>query len=411
MKARIVVATILMLVPYLVLPGQAQTRGVSIDQLVAPIALYPDALIAQILLSAADPAQVEEFDRWLAANNKALSGSKLQDAAVKAGFEASFVALALFPQVVRQMASDLNWTKLLGGTFASNQDLIFDSIQKLRRQAQSVGTLKTTPQQEVTTQTTSSGEQVIIIEPTNPQVVYVPQYNPQVVYTQAPSTTTIVIQEDDDDWEEAVAAGVIGFTAGVAISSFYNPYYYGPYGWYGGAYMYNDGWDDYLDHREDAREDWMDHREDIAEDRGDRAGDRQENRSDRAQNAQENRTDRQENRTDRGQNAQQQRTERQQSRSDTRASGQTQRSQSATATQSAQGQRTTRSGSAEARGYSGGTRTQGVQQRSGSSDAYLRLFARFIAAVVERPGTEKPFQQRAKRGPAPVRVRRCPVTS
>ena len=351
MKARIVVATIL-LVPYLVLPGQAQTRGVSIDQLVAPIALYPDALIAQILLSAADPAQVEEFDRWLAANNKALSGSKLQDAAVKAGFEASFVALALFPQVVRQMASDLNWTKLLGGTFASNQDLIFDSIQKLRRQAQSVGTLKTTAQQEVTTQTTSSGEQVIIIEPTNPQVVYVPQYNPQVIYTQAPSTTTVVIQEDDDDWEEAVAAGVIGFTAGVAISSFYNPYYYGPYGWYGGAYMYNDGWDDYLDHREDAREDWMDHREDIAEDRGDRAGDRQENR------------------TDRGQNAQQQRTERQQNRSDTRASGQTQRSQSTPATQSAQGQRTTRSGSAEARGYSSGTRNQGVQQRSGSSDAY-----------------------------------------
>ena len=359
MKARIAVATIL-LVPYLILPGQAQTRGVSIDQLVAPIALYPDALIAQILLSAADPAQVEEFDRWLAANNKALSGSKLQDAAVKAGFEASFVALALFPPVVRQMASDLNWTKLLGGTFAVNQDLIFDSIQKLRRQAQSVGTLKTTPQQEVTTQTTSSGEQVIIIEPANPQVVY----------TQAPTTTTVVIQEDDDDWEEAVAAGVIGFTAGVAISSFYNPYYYGPYGWYGGAYMYNDGWDDYLDHREDAREDWMDHREDIAEDRGDRTGDRQENRSDRGQNAQENRTDRQENRTDRGQNAQQQRTERQQSRSDTRASGQTQRSQSATATPSAQGQRTTRSGSAEARGYSGGTRTQGVQQRSGSSDAY-----------------------------------------
>ena len=246
MKARIVVATILMLVPYLAPPGQAQTRAVSIDQLVAPIALYPDALIAQILLSAADPAQVQEFDRWLTANNKALSGSNLQDAAVKAGFEASLVALALFPQVVRQMASDLNWTKTLGGTFAVNQDLIFDSIQKLRRQAQSVGTLKTTPQQEVTTQTTSSGEQVIIIEPANPQVVYVPQYNPQVVYTQAPSTTTVVIQEDDDDWEEAVAAGVIGFTAGVAISSFYNPYYYGGYGWYGGGYMYNDGWDDYI---------------------------------------------------------------------------------------------------------------------------------------------------------------------
>ena len=77
---------------------EAQTPGVSIDQLVAPIALYPDALIAQILLSAADPAQVQKFDRWLTANNKTLSGSTLQDAAVKAGFEASFVALALFPR-------------------------------------------------------------------------------------------------------------------------------------------------------------------------------------------------------------------------------------------------------------------------------------------------------------------------
>ena len=66
-----------------------------------------------------------------------------------------------------------------------------------------------------------------------------PQYHPQVAYTQAPSTTTVVIQEDDDDWEKAVAAGVISFTSGVAISSFYNPSYYGPYGWYGGAYVYN----------------------------------------------------------------------------------------------------------------------------------------------------------------------------
>ena len=396
MKALIAVATILLFVPYSILPGQGQgqPRAVSIDELVAPIALYPDALIAQILLSAANPAQVQEFDRWLTANNQAASGQNLQDAAVKAGFEASLVALALFPQVIKQMASDLNWTKTLGATFAANQDLIFASIQKLRRQAQSVGTLKTTPQQEVTTQATSSGEEVIIIEPANPQVVYVPQYNPQVVYTQAPSTTTVIIQEDDDDWEEAVAAGVIGFTAGVAISSFYNPYYYGGYGWYGGGYMYNDGWDDYLDHREDAREDWADHREDIAEDRGDRAGDRQENRSDRSQNASDNRTERQENRTDRGQGSQQQRTDRQQSRSDARASGETQRGQSGTATQGAQGQRTTRSGGAEARGYSGGTKTQGTQQRSGSSDA----FSGYSRGSSQRSASTRGQQSRSSAG-------------
>jgi len=81
----------------------------------------------------------------------------------------------------------------------------------------------------------------------------------------------------------AVAAGMIGFTAGVAMgAAFSSPYYYGPYGWYGGAYMYNDAWDDYYDAREDAREDWTDHREDIAEERGDRAQNGQDQRTERA---------------------------------------------------------------------------------------------------------------------------------
>src|SRR6185295_18313688 len=100
-----------------------------------------------------------------------------------------------------------------------------------------------------------------------------------------PTSTTIVVESDNTD--EVIAAGMIGFTAGIAMSAWSNPYYYGPYGWYGGAYMYNDAWDDYYDHREDAREDWTDHREDIAEERGDRA-----------ENAREQRTDRQENRGD-----------------------------------------------------------------------------------------------------------------
>jgi hypothetical protein len=102
---------------------------------------------------------------------------------------------------------------------------------------------------------------VIVIEPTNPQIVYVPQYNTEVVYTQAPTQVIVV---EDDNTDEAIAAGLIGFTAGIAIgAAMDNNYYYGPYGWHGGAYMYNDAWDDYYDHREDAREDWMDHREDV----------------------------------------------------------------------------------------------------------------------------------------------------
>ena len=268
----------------------------TLDQLLAPIALYPDPLLAQMLMSATNPSKVTELDKWLKSNTK-LKGTQLQDAAVKAGFDASFVALVLFPQVVSRMAEQIAWTRVLGQTFESDRSAVFASIQKLRKQAQSVGTLKTTPQQKVETKKTSAGEQVIVIEPANPQVVYVPQYNTEVVYTQAPTTTVIIQEEDDDDAAEAIAAGLIGFTAGIAIgAAMDNHYYYGPYGWHGGAYMYNDAWDDYYDEREDAREDWMDHREDLVEERSDRLEDQRENRSDRVENTQQQRTDRQETR-------------------------------------------------------------------------------------------------------------------
>jgi hypothetical protein len=155
---------------------------------------------------------------------------------------AGFVALALFPEVVQTMAGQLDWTTQLGEAFAADRSAVFASIQRLRAKARDTGTLKTTPQQEVETKTTSSGQQVIVIEPANPQVVYVPQYDSQVVYTPSATSSTVVIQEDDDDAEAAVA-GLIGFTAGVAIgAAIDNNYYYGPYGWHGGAYMYNDAW-------------------------------------------------------------------------------------------------------------------------------------------------------------------------
>ena len=214
---------------------------------------------------------------------------------MKAGFEPSFVALSLFPQVVATMADQIALTTLLGQSFTSDRTAVFDSIQRLRQQARNVGTLKSSPQQEVETKTTSAGQEVIVIEPTNPQIVYVPQYNTEVVYTQAP-TTTVVVQENNDAGV-AVAAGLIGFTAGIAIgAAMDNNYYYGPYGWRGGAYMYNDAWDDYYDHREDARDDWrtigrISSRSAAIAWRTDR-----EQRTDRLESTQEQRTDRQQNR-------------------------------------------------------------------------------------------------------------------
>ena len=141
---------------------------------------------------------------WLA--GQWLKGSALQDAAVKSGFEPHFVALVVFPDVVNGMAGSLDRTSRVGQAFTADRSAVFASIQRLRTKAQSVGTLKDTPQQDVSTKATSTGE-VIVIEPANPQVVYVPQYNPEVVYTQPASTTVVIQEEDDDDYAEAVAAG------------------------------------------------------------------------------------------------------------------------------------------------------------------------------------------------------------
>ena len=220
--------------------GAASLKPEDLDRLFAPVALYPDQLLAQMLLCAANPGKVGALEEWLA--SQTLKGSELQDAAVKSGFEPSFVALALFPDVVHYMAQQPQWTAQVGQAFAADRNSVFASIQRLRAKAQQAGKLKSTPQQDVETKTTSSGQQVIVIEPSNPQVVYVPQYNPSTVYT--PTTSSTVVIKEDDDSSDEVAAGLIGFTAGIALgAAIDNDYYYGPYGWYGGGYMYNDAWD------------------------------------------------------------------------------------------------------------------------------------------------------------------------
>jgi hypothetical protein len=336
------------------LPSQQPAAPVSkqsatpdaLDSLLAPIALYPDQLLAQMLLCASNPGKVATLTEWLA--SQTLKGSELQEAATKSGFEASFAALVLFPQVVEAMAGDLDRTTRVGQAFTADRSAVFASIQRLRIKARDAGKLKTTSQQAVETRTTSSGQQVVVIEPANPQVVYVPQYNPQTVYT---TSSTVVVQESSST--DAVAAGLIGFTAGIAIgAAIDNDYYYGPYGWRGGAYMYDDAWDDYYDAREDAREDWQDHREDFADERGDRA-----------QNAQEQRTNRQE-------TGQQQRTEAQQTRQQNRPESQAQREQQRTTAQTATAQSRTEGTSQEARGHTRST-DSATRERSGTkSDAF-----------------------------------------
>jgi len=386
-KVAIVVTAIIALVVLvrLVLPERHVARAgepaapEALDRLLAPVALYPDQLLAQILICAQNPGSVDALHLWLG-KNQSLKGSALQDALTNQGFEPSFVTLAVFPQVVKTMADQLDWTTSLGVAFTSDRPAVFASIQRLRKQAHDVGTLKSTPQQEVETRTTSSGQDVIVIEPANPQVVYVPQYNTTTVYTQAPTSTTIVVESDNTD--EVIAAGMIGFTAGIAMSAWSNPYYYGPYGWYGGAYMYNDAWDDYYDAREDAREDWSDHREDIAEERGDRAENRGENRGDRAKNSQE------------------QRTERQSNRQENRPESQAQRQQRSTEKPAAS-QRTdsSRSPSAESRGYTQRQNQQAREPSARSSDAFSGYSnSRSTRSATQRGGASRGGGGRSRGG-------------
>ncbi len=255
--------------------GPAASAGVSttaLDNLTAPIALYPDALVAQILQASTDVAGVQKFAGWLK-SNASLKGSALQDAAQAAKFAAWFVALAPFPQVVQMLAEKPDWTQQLGKAFTTSQSAVFESIQRLRAAAQALGNLKTTPQQEVVTQTTSSGTQVIVIQPANPEVIYVPVYN----------TTTVYVQSAPPPSSGNVAgAAVIGFTAGIIIGSSHNHYY-------GGWGAYDEAWD----RREDYYEDRQDYREDRYENRDDYAQNRQNTSQDRQNTAQSNQSSRQ----------------------------------------------------------------------------------------------------------------------
>jgi len=204
----------------------------AVDQLTGPIALYPDALIFQILDASTNVDTLKSFADWMGKNTK-LKGSELQDAAQKAGFSTALVALAPFPQVVQMMTQKPDWTKALGQAFTADKNGIFNSIQQLREKAQAAGNLKSTSQQKVETQTTSNGEQVIVIQPANPQIIYVPTYNPTTVYVAAPPPPP--------SGASVAGAAAIGFTAGIIIGAAHNSYY--------------NRYDDYWDHREDYYED------------------------------------------------------------------------------------------------------------------------------------------------------------
>lgn len=164
-------------------PATAQTKldNAQLDQLMAPVALYPDALLSQILMGATYPDDVAAAAKWSAAHT-----SESGDAAVKAveaePWDPSVKSLVAFPSVMDMMGRQPQWVKSVGDAFLAQPDAVMDSVQRLRTQAQKAGNLKSTPQQTVTSTTTDNNKTVVVIQPADPQVVYVPSYNPTVVY-------------------------------------------------------------------------------------------------------------------------------------------------------------------------------------------------------------------------------------
>jgi len=157
-------------------PSYAQQTPEQLQQLVAPIALYPDSLVAQILTASTFPEQVVEADRWVE-DHPDLKGDALATAVDPQNWDPSVKALTAFPSVLGNMDKNLSWTSSLGDAYYNQQQDVMDAIQVMRQRAEQAGNLKTTPQQTVTTQGST-----VVIQPADPTVVYVPAYNPWLIY-------------------------------------------------------------------------------------------------------------------------------------------------------------------------------------------------------------------------------------
>jgi uncharacterized membrane protein YgcG len=197
-------------------PAYTTQTPAQLQQLVAPIALYPDSLVAQVLAASTFPAQIVEADRWLQ-NNSTLKGDALAQAVDQMSWDPSVKALTAFPTVLGNMDKNLSWTSSLGDAYYNQQQEVMDAVQFMRQKAQSAGNLKSTDQQTVQSQGSD-----IVIQPANPQVVYVPAYNPWLVYGYPVSPWPYWYNYPGIWWGgPSLYWGGIGFGIG----------FYGGYGW------------------------------------------------------------------------------------------------------------------------------------------------------------------------------------
>jgi hypothetical protein len=193
-----------------------------LEQLVSPIALYPDNLLAQVMMASTYPLEVVEASRWLTAN-KNLKGTALRDAAEKQKWDGSIKGLLATPQVLDMMSNKLSWTKDLGDAVLAQQADVMDAVQSLRARADANKKLETTKEQKVTKKT-ENNKQVIVIESAVPDTVYVPYYNPSVVYGAWPYPAYPPYYYPPAYGYPVLATG-IAFAAGVALGAWGGRYW------------------------------------------------------------------------------------------------------------------------------------------------------------------------------------------
>jgi hypothetical protein len=216
-------------------PAVAPLTNDQLDSLVAPIALYPDALVAQVLAAACYADEVAFADDWLGQNQK-LQGTALTEAVDQQSWDPSVKALTQFPSVLHDLAKNLSWTSNLGQAFTNQQSDVMTAVQVMRARAQAAGTLQSSPQIKVVRQSA----QTIVIEPANSNVVYVPQYNPAIVYGApliVPAYTPPVAVEAGVSFGAGVAIGAVIGGGGFVAGGFGGGWGFGAWGmnWGGGG--------------------------------------------------------------------------------------------------------------------------------------------------------------------------------
>ena len=179
----------------------------------APIALYPDPLLAQTLVASTYPLEIIQLQQWLA-KNKDLKDKALEEAVAKQPWDPSIQSMASVPEVVKRLGDDIQWTTSLGNAFLEQQSDVMDAVQRMRAKAQGTGALKSTEQQTVETQVIEQ-KTVIIVEPTDPQVIYVPTYSPVYVYPPPIYPYPPIYYPP----APVYGAALVGFTAGIMIGA------------------------------------------------------------------------------------------------------------------------------------------------------------------------------------------------